>query len=219
MPLCPAGGVREEPLTGEGFAARIDVSRETLDRLRLHLDLLQHWQRRINLVGRATLADPWRRHMLDSAQLLPLLPPSCASLVDLGSGAGFPGLVLAACGARGIHLIESDGRKARFLMEVARRSELDVEVHACRIEAIAGWPADVVTARALAPLPRLLCLAERFLAPESQCLFLKGANVRSELIDAARSWHMKVEVFTSLSDPSGAVLKLGGARRAPDRQP
>jgi 16S rRNA (guanine527-N7)-methyltransferase len=211
--------VSQGPLSPEAFAARIGVSRETLDRLQLHLELLRHWQRRINLVGRATLDDPWRRHMLDSAQLLRFLPQSRVSLVDLGSGAGFPGLVLAACGAHGIHLIESDGRKAQFLREVARRTEVEVEIHACRIEQMEGWPADVVTARALAPLPRLLGLAERFLGPDSQCLFLKGAGVGSELTNAARSWHMMPEILTSLSDPSGAVLKLRGVRRAPDRQP
>jgi 16S rRNA (guanine527-N7)-methyltransferase len=206
------------PLSPEAFAASIDVSRETLDRLELHLDLLRHWQRRINLVGSRTLEDPWRRHMLDSAQLLRLLPRFGGPLVDLGSGAGFPGLVLAACGIREVHLIESDGRKAQFLREVARRTGVEVEVHACRIEELGGFPAAVVTARALAPLARLLGLAERFIGQGSLCLFLKGAGVGRELTDAARSWHMEPEILTSLSDSSGAVLKLRGVSRAPSRQ-
>jgi 16S rRNA (guanine527-N7)-methyltransferase len=210
--------VSEGPLTPEAFAATIDVSRETLDRLQLHLDLLRHWQRRINLVGPSTLEDPWRRHMLDSAQLLRLLPASGGRLVDLGSGAGFPGLVLAACGVRPVHLIESDGRKAQFLREVARRMGVEAEIHACRIEALPGWPTGVVTARALAPLKRLLGLAERFIGQDSLCLFLKGAGVSNELTEAAHSWHMEPEILTSLSDPSGVVLKLGGVRRAPSRQ-
>lgn len=207
-----------EALGPEGFAATVAVSRETLDRLQIYLDLLVHWQRRINLVGRATLADPWRRHILDSAQLLRFLPDRPGSVVDLGSGAGFPGLVLAMCGIGGVHLIESDRRKAQFLLEVARRTDVAVDVHPARIEQLPGWPADVVTARALAPLPRLLELAERFLAPHSQCLVLKGAAVRNELTAASRRWHMIPEIFTSLSDPSGAVLKLEGIARAPDRQ-
>lgn len=206
------------PLDPEGFAATVAVSRETLDRLQTYLDLLAHWQRRVNLVGRATLADPWRRHILDSAQLLRFLPDRAGSIVDLGSGAGFPGLVLAICGVGGVHLIESNRRKAQFLLEVARLVDVEVKVHPARIGQVPGWPADVITARALAPLPRLLELAERFLAPRTQCLVLKGARVRSELTEAARSWHMNAEIFTSLSDPSGAVLKLKDIGRASDRQ-
>jgi 16S rRNA (guanine527-N7)-methyltransferase len=205
--------VAQPPLGREAFAASRGVSRETLDRLTIHLGLLQRWQRAINLVGPATLADPWRRHILDSAQLLAHLPPGTASLVDLGSGAGFPGMVLAILGVPGVVLIESDRRKAQFLREVARETGTEVTVRAERIERLAGWPADVVTARALAPLPRLLALAERFLAADSVCLFLKGHNVQRELTQALKSWHMAPETFPSLSAPTGTVLKLRGVGR------
>jgi 16S rRNA (guanine527-N7)-methyltransferase len=206
-------------LGAEGFAARIDVSRETLERLTLYLELLRRWQRAINLVGPATLADPWRRHVLDSAQLLAHLPAPAGPLVDLGSGAGFPGLALALLGVPEVALIEADRRKAQFLREVARATGATVTVHNERIEHLAGWPAAAVTARALAPLPRLLALAERFLTPDSVCLFLKGPALARELIDAGKSWHMVPEMFPSLSASSGIVLKLRGVGRARDRQP
>jgi 16S rRNA (guanine527-N7)-methyltransferase len=110
-------------------------------------------------------------------------------------------------------LIESDRRKAQFLREVARATGTEVTVRAERIENLAGWPADVVTARALAPLPRLLPLAERFLAADSVCLFLKGYNAERELTQALKSWHMVPEMFSSLSAPTGTVLKLRGVGR------
>jgi len=213
------GTVGERPLGRAGFAATIDVSRETLERLSVYLELLQRWQRAINLVGATTLADPWRRHVLDSAQLLAHLPEGTTSLVDLGSGAGFPGLVLAVLGVPGVVLVESDRRKAQFLREAARATGTTVTVEAERIERLAGWPADVVTARALAPLPRLLSLAERFLASDSVCLLLKGPSVVDELTEARKTWHMVPEMFPSLSAPAGTVLKLRGVGRARDRQP
>ncbi len=209
----------EPALSREAFAERAAVSRETIERLSLYLELLGRWQRAINLVGPATLADPWRRHVLNSAQLLAHLPASASPLVDLGSGAGFPGMVLALLGVPGVALIEADRRKAQFLREVARATGADVTVHDERIERLTGWPAAVVTARALAPLPRLLSLAERFLTADSLCLFLKGPTLTGEMIDAGESWHMVPEMFQSLSAPSGIVLKLRGVCRARDRQP
>ena len=206
------------PLSREALAEQLGVSRETLERLTVHLDLLRRWQPAINLVGPATLADPWRRHVLDSAQLAAHLPAGAANLVDLGSGAGFPGMVLALLGVGGVHLIEADRRKAQFLREVARATGAPATIHAERIERVQGWPAAVVTARALAPLPRLLELADRFLVSDSVCLFLKGKAVERELTDARVSWHMVSETFPSLAEPAGTVLKLRGICRARDRQ-
>jgi 16S rRNA (guanine527-N7)-methyltransferase len=207
------------PLGRAGFAATITVSRETLDRLEIYADLLARWQRAINLVGAASLADPWRRHLLDSAQLVDHLPPGARSVVDLGSGAGFPGMVLAIMGAPGVTLIESDRRKIEFLRALARATGTAVELQAERIERLPARPASVITARALAPLPRLLPLAERFLAADSVCLFLKGQAVADELTAARKSWHMVAETFPSLSAPSGVVLQLRECVRARDRQP
>jgi 16S rRNA (guanine527-N7)-methyltransferase len=139
-------------------------------------------------------------------------------VADLGSGAGFPGMVLAILGVRGVGLIEADRRKAQFLRAVARATDASVEVHAERIEGMAGWLADVITARALAPVPRLLVLAERFMTSDSVCLFLKGRSVARELTEARVSWHMEAEMFPSLSEPTGMVLQLRGIRRARHRQ-
>lgn len=205
----------EAPLGASGFAECFPVSRETAARLAAYLALLAQWSERINLVGRDTLADPWRRHILDSAQLLPLVPRTAQSLVDLGSGAGFPGLVLAILGVSGIELVEADSRKSAFLREAARVTGTNVTIRAARIEALARRPFDVVTARGLAPLDRLLPLACRFLGPDSLCLFLKGARAAEELTRARQAWTMRSASIASRSDPRGVVLQLRQVVRAP----
>ncbi len=209
---------REAPLGPEGFAARLAVSRETMARLAAYLGLLRRWSERLNLVGRATLADPWRRHILDSAQLLSLVPAGTKSLVDLGSGAGFPGLVLAILGVPGVELIEADSRKCAFLREAARVAAAPVAIHPRRIEAVPAHAADVVTARGLAPLDRLLPLAERFLGSDTVCLFLKGERVAQELTAARRAWTMRASCHPSLSDPRGVVLRVSEIVREPRPQ-
>ena len=193
---------------------RLAVSRETLDRLAVYLELLQRWQRRINLVGAATLADPWRRHILDSGQLWRLWPPGARVLADLGSGAGLPGLVLAILGAPVTHLIESDRRKAAFLREAARACGVDVTVHASRLEDVPPLQADVITARALAPLPVLLGLAERHAKPGTVCLFLKGRTAANELTAARETWTMNLAREPSLSDPEGQIVIISEMNRA-----
>ena len=206
-----------EPLTPDGLAELVPVSRETLDRLGAYLDLLRRWQRTINLVAESTLADPWRRHILDSAQLARVWPDGAGRLVDLGSGAGLPGLVLAIMGLPGAtHLVESDKRKAAFLREAARAAGAAamVTVHACRIEAAPPIVADVVTARALAPLPELLTHAERFATPGTVCLFPKGRGAEAELTAARRAWKMGLDRQPSLSDPEGQILVVSEFRRA-----
>ena len=188
------------------------VSRETLARLARHLELLGRWQKRINLVGPATLADPWRRHVLDSAQLAPFIPPG-RRIADIGSGAGFPGLVLAILRGGPVDLIESDARKAAFLHEAVRATGAPARVHNARAESLA-LTADVVTARACAPLDRLLELALPLLAPGGRCVFPKGARAGEEL-DAARArWRMTARRHPSLSAPDGAILELDGLSHA-----
>jgi 16S rRNA (guanine527-N7)-methyltransferase len=205
------------PLTPKDFAAKTGISRETMERLKAYAALLIEWSGRINLVGRSTLADLWRRHFLDSAQLLPLIPLGARSLVDLGSGAGFPGLVLAILGVPGVELIEADRRKATFLREASRAAGVDVTLRACRIESVAPQAADVVTARGCAPLNRLLPLAERLIGPQTTCLFLKGAQVEEELTVAGKAWTMIVSRHPSRSDPGGTVLSLQQVVREPRR--
>lgn len=201
------------PLSPDQAAEQLAVSRETLARLKAYVELLQRWQSAINLVGPATLADPWRRHILDCGQLWRHVPLGSRRLADLGSGAGLPGLVLAIMGFPEVHLLESDQRKTAFLREAARTCGAPVTVHAVRIEAAAGLAADVVTSRALAPLPSLLALAERHVHPGTTCLLLKGRTAASELTDAARHWTMDVSSVPSLSDAEGRVLIVRNIRR------
>ena len=200
-----AGGV---PLTPESFAKLTNVSRETLDRLCIYVDLLKSWNRRINLVGRNTVGDVWRRHILDSAQLHPLIPAACRSLIDLGSGAGLPGLVLSIFGIANCHLIDSDGRKAAFLREAIRLTKADATVHLARLDRAKVPPADVVTARALAPLAELVEISQRFLRPGGLCLFLKGRAVEEELTELAKRWQIPVDRRPSMSDPLGSIIRL-----------
>lgn len=195
-------------MTPEEFARQANVSRETLARLECYAALLKKWNRRINLVGRGTVEDLWRRHMLDSAQLLPLIPDSAASLADLGSGAGFPGLVLAICGVKNVHLIESDRKKCAFLREVARETRARVIIHNKRIEEIESFQVDIITSRALAPLPKLLDMAGLFTKKHSILLFLKGKHVDRELTVAAKEWNMRVDRIPSHTDPEGTILRL-----------
>lgn len=208
-------GPSRAPLGMEGFAKLTGVSRETLDRLAKYVELLNSWTRRINLVGRDTLGDIWRRHILDSAQLFPLIPCEARKLVDLGSGSGLPGLVLAIMGVPEVHLIESDRRKAIFLREALRVTGAYAVLHAQRIDRVPAFPADVITARALAPLPELLEISERFLGPRTICLFLKGQRIEEELTEAAKTWHIRPHRQPSLTDPSGCILRLEAIARDP----
>jgi len=207
----------KEVLSPEGVAQALSVSRETLQRLRTYVDLLESWNGRINLVSPASLQDVWRRHILDSGQLLRHLPTATRILVDLGSGAGFPGLVLAILGVPEVHLIESDQRKAAFLREAARVSGTTVTIHAQRIESVKGFAADVVTARALAPLAQLLDWSAPFLGRHTVCLFLKGAEGPNELTAASRRWIMGTQVLASLTDPTGHILRVEELSHAPSR--
>jgi 16S rRNA (guanine527-N7)-methyltransferase len=200
-------------LTAEGFARITHVSRETMARLEDYVRLLSAWNRRINLVGRNTIGDVWQRHILDSAQLLPHLPPGTRRLVDLGSGAGLPGLILAILGMPDVHLIESDRRKAVFLAEAIRIVHAPATLHARRADQVPAVTADVVVARACAPLTELLDLAWPFIGPTTVCLFHKGKSVAAELTDAAKDWNMLAETLPSVADKSGCLLKLEGVSR------
>lgn len=184
------------------------ASAETTDRLAAYLALLEKWQRRINLVGPGSMQDPWRRHILDSAQLLPLLPADSPSVADLGTGAGFPGVVVAIMGGARVHLVESNARKCAFLSEVLRITETRATIHQKRIEELASLAVDVVTARGCANLLTLLDYAKPILAPSGFCLFLKGQSFEAELTESRKRWRMRTQRITSRSYPAGVVLKL-----------
>ncbi len=185
-------------------------SREAFDGF---VELLLRWNRTVNLVSRRD--DIWSRHILDSLQLVPLLPSGAERGIDLGSGAGFPGLILASATGLRFDLIEADQRKAAFLREAARVLQAPVQVHAARIEAICVPPAPVVTARALARLPQLLSLAAPKLASGGTGLFLKGRSSVGELTDARREWHMSVEQHPSRTAPGAVIYKVSELRRVP----
>ncbi len=161
---------------------------ETLARLRAYAALLATWTKRINLVSAADQPHIWTRHIEDSLRLVPLIPPGTARAIDLGSGAGLPGLVLAIATGIPFDLVESDRRKAAFLAEAARLTRAPVRVHAARIESCAVDPAPLVTARALAPLSALLALAAPLLAPGGLMLLPKGARAGHEIEAARHEW-------------------------------
>lgn len=199
-----------DPFGPAEFQAASNVSRETLARLKLFVGLLEDWNVRINLVSAKSLAEVWKRHVWDSAQLVPLAGEA-RSLVDFGSGAGFPGLVLAIVLAERkpkVVLYEAIAKKCRFLEEAAHRTGAAVEVRNDRIEKAQPEPFDLVTARACASLSQLLSYAIPFQAKNTRCLFLKGQSVEAELADATKDWSMKVEQHPSRSDPSGVILDI-----------
>lgn len=189
-------------------------SPETTERLGLYRDLLLRWNARINLISGDTAAEVDQRHIADCAQLQPLLPER-GPIADLGSGAGLPGLVLAILRPeREIHLIESDKRKAAFLIEASAQLKLAmVRVHACRAENAKLPPLSAITARALAPLAALLPHAAKFLAPGGVALFPKGRTAEKELTEAAQDWHFTLERFPSATSPEATILRLSNITR------
>jgi 16S rRNA (guanine527-N7)-methyltransferase len=207
----------------EEFAAQTGVSRETLARLKAYADILADWNARHNLVAKSTLPDLWRRHFWDSAQLVPLVPQTARSLADLGSGAGFPGLVLAAMlPDLAVTLYEATTKKCAFLQSAAERMGIPVTIQNARLEDLPPSRFGVVTARALAPLPQLLGYAQNFVGPNGVCLFLKGQNVGAELTEAHKYWNIKASQVPSQTDPSAAIVvvrELGPRHVEPQKTP
>ena len=207
----------------EEFASAASVSRETLDRLKRYAELLADWNTRHNLVSDRSMVDAWKRHFLDSAQIADLVPAGPKTLVDLGSGAGFPGLVLATLRPElRITLIEATRKKYDFLKVVAGELGLTADVRNERIEEVAPEPFDVITARACAPLSQLLSYAQRFWARGSLALLHKGQNIASELTEAHKSWRIQAEQHSSRSDPSGIILEIRELQRVgrkPNQEP
>lgn len=204
----------------ESFAEAFNVPHETILKLTRYADLLIHWQKSTNLVAQSTLPELWSRHIADSAQLRSLAPKERLWL-DLGSGAGFPGLVIAILQANvpdfRMNLVESSGKKCAFLAEVTRVTEAPVDIHAMRIEQLAekaqSLRPDVVSARALAPLPRLLELAAPFVGEGTTGLFLKGRETEAE-IEAARSgWDFTVRLHPSLTAGDAFIVEVTDLRR------
>lgn len=210
------------------FQSGFSVSRETLDRFALYEDLLARWQKTINLIAPKTLPEIWHRHFADSAQLYPLIPHQARHLLDLGSGGGFPGLVLAILAAGdparaspetrlAVTLVESDTRKAAFLRETARALGIAVDILSSRIESIHKsdtlQPVDVITSRALAPLPRLLELMAPLFGPGTCALLLKGRAVAGEVDEARRNWKFDLILEPSRTDPEARIAVVRQLQR------
>lgn len=190
------------------------VSRETEAKFETYLKLLRKWSRRINLVAPATLDRAEARHLEDSLQLFAYLPKTASVWADLGSGGGFPGLAIAILARERapelkIHLIESDHRKVAFLRTVSRETETPVTIHPSRIEMLEPIGADIVSARALAPLPKLLGYAARHLGDQGTALLPKGKNHAAEVVEARKTWEFECEAVPSATDPSAVILKIG----------
>jgi 16S rRNA (guanine527-N7)-methyltransferase len=196
---------------------RFGVSRESRERLETYVNLLEQWQARINLIGPTTRDGIWTRHIADALQILRYLPPGVGRLADLGSGAGIPGLVLAIARPIEVHLFESNLKKSAFLREAARQTGARAHIHAVRIEEAQSVPetikAEAVTARALAPLSKLLEYAAPFLENGAIGYFHKGQEVDAELTEATKSWKMQVESHPSMTDSRGVILVVKEAHR------
>jgi 16S rRNA (guanine527-N7)-methyltransferase len=195
------------------------VSRETFEALEALEALVRRWNSAINLVSKTTLSDLWQRHIVDSAQLFAHCPPSARHWVDIGSGGGFPGLVIAILAKesmRELHvtLVESDMRKATFLRQAVQALGLDVTVHSDRIESLPSLASDVISARALAPLSKLLSVAASHLRHDGVALFPKGARHAEEMAEARKSWSFEAKTQPSLSESGAAILVIRNINRA-----
>ena len=202
-----------QSLDKEIFLRIFPVPYETILRLDAYRERLIFWNDKMNLVAPSTISQIWVRHFLDSAQLMPLIPEEATSVADLGSGAGFPGLVLSILAKetkKNLHVfaIESTGKKAEFLATVAEELGLEVSVKRERIETIKNLKADIITARALTALPELLKYANRLIKKDSLCLFLKGRKATEELTEAEKYWTFNTTIHKSLSDESGKILVI-----------
>jgi 16S rRNA (guanine527-N7)-methyltransferase len=197
----------------------LSVSRETFAALKQLEGLVRRWTPVVNLVSKSTLADLWNRHIVDSAQLFAFCPQDARSWLDIGSGGGFPGLVVAILAREGrpammVSLAESDQRKAAFLRQAVQALNLRVDVKATRVESLPPQSADVLSARALAPLGDLLAFAEKHLARDGVGLFPKGARFAEEMADARKQWSFDVKPRPSISEPQAAILEIRKVSRA-----
>jgi len=195
-----------------------DVSRETFDRVTLYVELCKKWNKTINLVAPDSLSVIWQRHVFDSLQLLSQVQGNARSIVDIGSGGGFPGMILALAtydpaNSLQVILVDSDRRKCEFLKTVARMTGIVVDIRTDRIEAVPSLAVDIVTARGFAPLDQLLNYAHLHLAPNGTALFLKGAKVETEISKARIIWNFELETFQSVTHPQASILKIGGISR------
>lgn len=184
----------------------LGVSRETQNRLELYVNLLQKWQRRINLVSSSTLPQIWQRHILDCGQLVPYLPEKTRTIMDIGAGAGLPGLILAILTDCQLHLVESDAKKVAFMRTAVAETGVDAVIHHGRIEELAYLQVDVITARALAPLQRLFQLTQTQHHADLNYLFLKGKGVKQELTELPSWLTLNADTYPSVTEKEAVIL-------------
>ncbi|MGY9105224.1 MAG: 16S rRNA (guanine(527)-N(7))-methyltransferase RsmG [Alphaproteobacteria bacterium] len=211
------------PLGIHGFQETFPVSRETIEKFEIYLNFLTRWNGSINLVSKRSLSDPWRRHILDCAQLSPLLPANSNCIIDLGSGSGLPGLILAILHpTKTVHLVESDQRKAVFLQEAARVTKCKIRLHVERVEAVINKipDIDVITARALGSLESIMKMVEPVLNERKLCIFPKSKGINKELESLPGRWIISSRIEPSLSDPRGQILVMEARNSdpVPDQQ-
>jgi len=197
----------------------MNVSRETQVKLDLYLDLLRKWNSKINLISKSSLQDAVNRHFDDSMQVAALAPVDAFTWADFGSGGGFPGAVVAivlrdVSPKLKLTLVESDQRKAAFLRTVSRETKVPMTVLTQRVEDVLPLNSDVVSARALAPLPILFDFAERHLAQTGKAFFMKGKNWKDDLETAQNQWNFRWEVHKSVTNPEAVILEIGELCRA-----
>jgi len=198
-------------VTEKTFAQKTNVSREALANMRIYAQLLTKWQKKINLVSESTMQDLWSRHFYDSFQLkahFDKLATEKAKILDIGSGAGFPGLLLSMLGCGEFHMVESNNKKCAFMRQVIRDTNCNAIIHNERIENIRPFHVDYIISRACASLDKLFDLGQNFIHEETLCLFLKGQTAEQEITDARRNWAFEVEKFTSITEDSGMLLKV-----------
>lgn len=200
------------------FGARFNVSRETLLRIEAYRELLVLWNARINLVSASTIQNFWTRHATDCAQILDVAGSGVRSVIDIGSGAGLPGLILAALLSDRFDdyrtcLVEVQPKKCAFLREAARALDLKVEIENRKIEEVAPAKYDMVTARAFAPLSKLLELAQPYAQLGARPLFLKGEDVPKEIIEASTKWKFCYKTTQSITHNQGCVIEISDLMR------
>lgn len=201
------------PMTAAEFQSLGNVPRETMDKFIIYADLLEKWQKSINLVSNNTLPDMWRRHFYDSAQLIDHIEiKENLRVLDLGSGAGFPGLVLSILGVGRVHLVEAVGKKCSFMNQVIRETGLDAKVENERIENMVAFPIDLITSRACADLEKLLDLTAAYRSEKTGCLFLKGQRSEEEISRAQKKYSFSVKKHASKSEESGMILSLSNIK-------
>lgn len=188
-----------------------EVSRETFDKLTVYVDDLLQWNQKINLVGSTTTGDVWIRHIVDALQLIPYTE-KVKRLVDLGSGAGLPGMILGIAGECDVSLVESDQKKMAFLRHIKGKLGVNVTLIEKRIEKVEGQ-FDIVTARALAALDKLISYAVPLLSVGGICLFLKGESYKNEVEEASKNWHFNIDVYSSVTHANAKIVKLSEVKQ------